>query len=278
MPTTLTYNAINSSGKVTGDVANHTLRVIADDGAAVAVSGTPAETDNPGTYQITLTDAENSGSMMTLTGVSATSGVLIPDVRWQNQRARGAFPVVVTVEDDEGNPLENATVRMAAGTDAGDGTTDADGEVTIPRDAASYQVTATLRGYEMTDNGEAVGALTHVVSSDSETHELTIVMAPVVITPSADPDLTTVYGTTYDAQGNVAPSKTVTFRLVRTLVPSRGRIILQGNVAATSDADGALAVELLRNAEYSYSSAGGTKLFKTGGGDSFELPELIVVT
>jgi hypothetical protein len=85
---TVTYLAWDGTAGApkTGDVANHTLRLVRD-GAEATPSGTPAEVDAtnaPGIYKLALTGAENTGTIMALVGKSATSGVVLVPTYWHN--------------------------------------------------------------------------------------------------------------------------------------------------------------------------------------------------
>ncbi len=78
---TLYYRAwdTEANAPITGDVANHTLRVIKD-GTASAPTNSPAEVDAtncPGEYKLVLTAAEMNGENIRLAGKSSTTGVVI---------------------------------------------------------------------------------------------------------------------------------------------------------------------------------------------------------
>lgn len=78
---TLTYVAWNSStnAPVTGDVANHTLRLVKD-GTSAAPTNTPTEVDAvnaKGVYKLVLTSAETLFDVVTVCGVSATANVVL---------------------------------------------------------------------------------------------------------------------------------------------------------------------------------------------------------
>ena len=80
------YFATDSDGPKTGDVGNHTLKVV-EDGVVGAVAGTPSEidaTNAPGMYKVAITAAENTADVVTLCGKSSTSGVTISPVTWTN--------------------------------------------------------------------------------------------------------------------------------------------------------------------------------------------------
>ena len=79
--TTVVYMAYNTStgAYVTGDVANHTLRLVKD-GTSAAPTNSPAEVDAvnaPGAYKLTLTAAETQFGTVWLGGKSSTANVVL---------------------------------------------------------------------------------------------------------------------------------------------------------------------------------------------------------
>ena len=79
--TTLVYMAYNGSTGVyvTGDVANHTLKLVKD-GTAATPTNSPAEVDAtnaPGAYKLALTSAETSFNTVWLGGKSSTANVIL---------------------------------------------------------------------------------------------------------------------------------------------------------------------------------------------------------
>lgn len=83
-----TYYALDTGNTTykTGDSANHTLKVVADDTeGSVAASPTEVDSTNcPGLYLVLVAAGENSGNSMTLHGKSATADVVIIPVNWEN--------------------------------------------------------------------------------------------------------------------------------------------------------------------------------------------------
>ena len=72
------WDTAANAGK-TGDVANHTLKIIKD-GTAATPTNSPAEVDAtncPGVYRLALTAAEMGYATVSLAGKSSTSGVVI---------------------------------------------------------------------------------------------------------------------------------------------------------------------------------------------------------
>lgn len=89
---TVCYVAWDTSANAgkTGDVANHTLKVITD-GAAATPSNSPAEidaTNAPGVYKIALTADEMNGDAVTLAGKSSIASIVIIPVQVATERGR----------------------------------------------------------------------------------------------------------------------------------------------------------------------------------------------
>jgi len=82
---TITYTAWDTDANApkTGDVAQHTMRIIAD-GTAGAITATPVEVEN-GEYKIVVAADENTGVAMTLEGASSTTYIEIIPVKWTNE-------------------------------------------------------------------------------------------------------------------------------------------------------------------------------------------------
>lgn len=73
------WDAVNGVPK-TGDVANHTLRLVKDGGTATAPTNAAAEidaTNSKGWYKVVLTSAETTADVVLLAGVSSTTGIAI---------------------------------------------------------------------------------------------------------------------------------------------------------------------------------------------------------
>ena len=83
---TMHYFATDSDGPKTGDVGNHSLRII-EDGVIGTIAASPAEVDAtnaPGIYKVAITAAENTADVVTLCGKSSTSGVTVSPSTWCN--------------------------------------------------------------------------------------------------------------------------------------------------------------------------------------------------
>jgi hypothetical protein len=87
------WNTSSNSGQ-TGDVGNHTLRVIKD-GTPAAPTNSPAEVDAahcPGIYSLTLTATEMTCDTMVVAGKSSTAGVTLIPVQITTEH--GVLPTV----------------------------------------------------------------------------------------------------------------------------------------------------------------------------------------
>ena len=83
---TMHYFATDSDGPKTGDVGNHSLRII-EDGVIGTIAGSPAEidaTNAPGMYKVAITAAENTADVVTICGKSSSSGVTLSPSTWCN--------------------------------------------------------------------------------------------------------------------------------------------------------------------------------------------------
>ena len=88
----LAWNNLLVAGQA-ADAANHTLRLVVD-GVEITPSGTPVEVDDvnlPGMCVLTITAAENIGTIMTLGGLSSTANVTIAPVSWSNSTGTGGL-------------------------------------------------------------------------------------------------------------------------------------------------------------------------------------------
>jgi len=100
--TAVHFFATDADGGKTGDKAQFTLKII-EDGSIGAVAGSITEVDAtnaPGMYSVPISAAENTASMVTLCGVSSTSGVTINPVSWTNISNVAAISASVTAADN----------------------------------------------------------------------------------------------------------------------------------------------------------------------------------
>lgn len=117
---------------VTGDAANLTLTVVTD-GTAAAYSGSITEVAD-GQYKVGVTQ---SGTLQSVSGVSATSGAIVVAARWMNPGTAGASAVTLYVKDAHSNPIAGASVKVPG---AGTLTTNALGAAVFNLDDATYTV------------------------------------------------------------------------------------------------------------------------------------------
>jgi len=85
--TILAWNLISGAGQ-TGDAANITLRLVGDGVEATPSSPAITQIDStnlPGWYKFSLTAGENNYSLVTVSGISSTSGVVIVGKSWANE-------------------------------------------------------------------------------------------------------------------------------------------------------------------------------------------------
>lgn len=104
---TMHYFATDADGPKTGDVGNHSLRII-EDGAIGTIAASPAEVDAtnaPGIYKVAITGAENTADVVTLCGKSSTSGVTISPSTWTN--ITNADANVAAILTDTGTTLND---------------------------------------------------------------------------------------------------------------------------------------------------------------------------
>ena len=100
--TAVHFFATDADGGKTGDKAQFTLKLVKD-GVLDGVDGSITEVDAtnaPGMYWVPLTIAENTGSMITLCGVSSTAGVTINPISWTNISNVAAISDSVTAADN----------------------------------------------------------------------------------------------------------------------------------------------------------------------------------
>lgn len=98
--TTAVYMAYNTStgGYQTGDVGNHTLRLIKD-GTEAAPTNAPSEVDStnaPGAYKLTMTAAETQFGTVWIGGKSSTANVILIPITL-------TFEILPTALDGNGN-------------------------------------------------------------------------------------------------------------------------------------------------------------------------------
>lgn len=141
----------------TGDVGNHTLKLIRD-GVLSDPTNTPAEVSAvgcPGVYRLSLTAAEMDADSVTVAGISSTAWVAIIPAHVSTQHPKAGpggieFTYALT-ETGTGTPIAGATVWAtsdAAGNDVwASGLTDGDGEVVLMLDEGTWYIWRRKKGW-----------------------------------------------------------------------------------------------------------------------------------
>jgi hypothetical protein len=232
--------------------------------AAAAILATPANkiaTDETG--KVTYANAAPLSAQQTRDAVGLAAANLDAQLAALTSSAgTGAHTVTVTAEDENGDPIEGARVRLTSGVITYVADSDDGGDAVFNLDDGIYAVAATKPGYFF-------GGATLTVDGNEAVN---VEMTAVVIPSQVDPALTTAYGVTRTARGEVAPGVAVTFHL---LSPHEAGQFSREPFTATSGADGAYTVALLRLAQYEFARADGPsvwKRFTTTDTETFELP------
>jgi hypothetical protein len=140
---------------VAGDAANITGKLTIDYAAPTALADTnPTEdSDGNGYYWFDITQTETDGDHLAINCESTTEDVTVlgdpPSVITTVRQTidNGAYTVTITVTDGT-SPVENATVRVSRSGQQGTAQTNASGEVVFALDAATWDVTITLAGFQ----------------------------------------------------------------------------------------------------------------------------------
>ncbi len=180
----------------------------------------------------------------------------------------GAFTLAITVEDQDGQPLEGATVRVTEGVTSLLRTTGPDGTFSpaFAVDANTYSVVITKPGYDFEPTTLSI----------TENRTITYTLTQVAITPDPDPAKTRVVMTTYDELGNIAPSVSVTFSLVRVPTGDVNHVFSITRFTVQSNAFGVLDVSLWTGALYEASRADSPfKIRFTPTGEVFDIPSFV---
>lgn len=177
----------------------------------------------------------------------------------------GARTVTITVNDGT-TALQNAIVRMTEGVNTYTATTNVSGVATFNLDDATYTVSISKAGYSFSGTTLAVSGTT------TQTYS----MSAITITPPADPALTAAYLTTYDAQGGIAGSTVISFKL-EDGSGTTGYSYSTTTFTGTSNAStGLLTINLIKSTSYSARRGTGEWVdFTTGTGSTYALPEIL---
>lgn len=186
----------------------------------------------------------------------------------------GDYALSITVTDDTtSDPIENANVRIyRTGADGAD-STDADGEVVMGRDAATWTVIISAAGYTTLTTSL-------VVTADAT---LSYELSPLVITPSTG-DFTTGYLTAYDEEGVAEAGATIYCELHKAPVGDTGFSYDSKVRSILSDSVGLVEIpglvkggtyRIWRGTRNSSPTANNLFLIPTTAGSTYELPSHI---
>lgn len=149
----------------------------------------------------------------------------------------GAYAVTVTVLTPGAVAIQNAVVRLTQGGNSHTAVTNVSGVATFSLDAATYTRSITASGYTFTPD-------TIVVTASAN---FNATMTTVSVTPPANPSLCTVFGTILAANGDPVEGAEVEFTLVKANSDGSGNLVVADTYVGTSDANGLLSVDLVRN-------------------------------
>lgn len=206
------------------DTQHGTTRTAVDDAFTVIKGATWSGTTD------TLEAIRDRGDVAWITGAGGGGG-----------SGTGARTITVTI-DDGTDPLENAIVRMTEGVNTYTALSDVTGVATFNLDDATYVVAITKSGYSY------AGTTLVVDGDEAETYSLT----QVTPTIPDDPALCTVTIPVVNQYGAALVGEVVEIRFNQfTDAATATAVVLSPPPTLTSDADGNVVVELLRDADYS---------------------------
>lgn len=244
------------------------------------ISGTIGKFEMPEikakTDQLTFTtpNVVDSSATIAASSIRAALGMAAADMDTQldaiyavasTGSGSGARTVTITVNDGT-TALQNAIVRMTEGVNTYTASTNVSGVATFNLDDATYTVAISKSGYSFSGTTLAVNATT------SHTYSMTAIS----ITPPSDPALTAAYLTTYDAQGGIAGSTVISFKL-EDGAGTTGYSYSTTTFTGTSNAStGLLTINLVKSTSYSARRGNGEWVdFTTGSGSTYALPEVL---
>jgi len=213
---------------------------------------------------IKISEGTGTGQLKTTAGkpwALATDGTTLTS----GNSGTGARTVTITVNDGA-TALQSAIVRMTEGANGYTSTTNASGVATFNLSDATYTVAVSKTGYSY--------AGTTLVVDGTET--ATYSMTQVSISTPADPALTAAYIYTYDAQGAVAGSTVITFKL-EDGDGTTARSFNNTPFTATSNAiTGLMQLNLVKSTSYSARRGNGEWVdFTTSTASTYALPEVL---
>jgi hypothetical protein len=180
----------------------------------------------------------------------------------------GARTVVITVEDEDTDPLEGVRVRVTKGSESYVGTSSVDGEVTFLLADGTWTIGATHPGYVLTPTAI-------VVDGDEAA---TITMDAIVISVS-DPGRVTGYLVCYDEAG-VREAGVPVYAIVKQTASDQGLGLDSARRQADSDGDGLVEfTNLFKGVTYGFKRGDSAKEFlvtiPADAPDEYPLPSII---
>jgi hypothetical protein len=198
------------------------------------------------------------------TGTAFTEAALAEAPTGGGGGLSGPSAVTLTFEDEANDPVPNVDFTVLT---QGSGRSNVSGVATFGLPDGTYTVAARMT------NGVVFANTTLTVAG---TTALTITGQSVVITPPADPSMTTAYLYTYDEEGAIETGVVINFKL-EVGPGGAGRSFNNKVFEATSDGTGLLQVELIREATYLAKREDGGKWhrFKTLDSGTMQLPDIL---
>jgi len=236
--------SLTTFGTLVSDIwsaGTRTLTAISDSSGVTTllgrILGTIRTAADDVTAETAQTAAVRSGLALEATLDAAETAILAAIDGIEGGGLTGDYTLTVTITDgDTDEPIEGAKVRYYRTGQAGGGTatTNADGEVAVGLNAATWKWIASAAGYE-SKNG------TLPVSDDGQ-H--LIELDAVAITPSAEPDTCNVGILVRNQRGQAVSGATVTATLNKSSSFAEG-LILGPALTATTNGDGIAVLPLL---------------------------------
>jgi len=236
--------SLTTFGTLVSDIwsaGTRTLTAISDSSGITTllgrILGTIRTSADDVTAETAQTAAVRSGLALEATVDAAETAILAAIDGIEGSGLTGDYTLTVTITDgDTDEPIEGAKVRYYRTGQAGGGTatTNADGEVAVGLNAATWKWIASAAGYESKNGTLAV--------SDDGQH--LIELDAVAITPSAEPDTCNVGILVRNQRGQAVSGATVTATLNKSSSFAEG-LILGPALTATTNGDGIAVLPLL---------------------------------
>jgi len=209
--------------------------------------------------------AKSAASQTSVDALPATLSAAHGSGSWESvDSGDGGNAVLVTVQDDEDEPIAGAVVRLSRGGISYRADADEAGIAEFGvNEEGTYSIVVSRPGFAgHVDTLEVAGA---------ETEEL-VVMAQQAIPAPTLPGQIVCYGVTLTAGGELEGGVDIVIEL---LTPGPAGVYSRALVEVTSDDDGQFSVELARESTYQIRRAQGRRgwvQFETTDADSMELP------